>query len=60
MRNCTRPIYRKKKRIHRGEKQYNEKEAQYLDLEKVEQRRQYAIDKQQKLEAQQTAKKNQT
>ena len=48
---------RKKKRAHRGGKQYDGQGARHLGLEEVERRRQYAIDKQQELEARQTAKK---
>ena len=48
---------RKKKRVNRGGKQYDGQGARHLGLEKVEQRRQYAIDKQQELEARQIAKK---
>ena len=48
---------RKKRRAHCTETQYNGEGARYLGLEEVEQRRQYAINKQQELEAKQTARK---
>ena len=47
-----------KKRAAHGEgKQYDGQGAQHLGLEKVERRRQYAVEKQQELEARETAKK---
>lgn len=44
-------MYERKKRENRGGKQYDEQGAQHLGLE-VKQRRHYANDKQQELEAQ--------